>query len=213
MASRAIVGDTRTGMVGSRGSRKICLVTSHTFVGRLGKIAVAMATGTICQVMPLRQRKKVVIDLIGMPVGGKHIVTFQAVGTKAGRRMVGIGGSREIGSVAADTIIAVAIKPQRCFCRMAVYTTGIGVYARKWKAICLVKFRHIIHQPIIRSMATGTIVAHRHLVDIGMAGDTISGGLFKDEGRVAIPAIDHCVVAREGEICAAVVESTGVQGG
>lgn len=195
MAGSAIGGHPGIQVIGLLGRFKVGLVASETIGRGMGKITVGMTTGTVSQVVPQGKRKKVVIDLIGMPIGGKHIMAFQAVGTEACLRVIGIGGSREIGGVTADTIIAVAIKPQCCFCHMAVYTIGVGVYARKWKAVCLVKFRHIIHQPIIRSMTAGTIVPHRHLVHIGMAGDAIGFGLVKNEGRVAIPAIDYCVVA------------------
>ena len=116
MASRTIVGNTRTGMVGSRSSRKICLVASHALIGRIGKITADMTPVAIGNVMALRQRKKIVVaDLVGTPARGKHIVALDAVGREATFRVVGHAGIVKINLVAIDTIIAEAIKTQGRF--------------------------------------------------------------------------------------------------
>lgn len=116
MANHAIVGNTRTRMVGGRGSRKICLVASHAFVRCIGKITTGVAPVTIGNVMPLGQGKKIVVtNLIRMPVGSEHIVALDTIHREATFRVVGHAGVDEINLVAIDTIIAKAIKTQGHF--------------------------------------------------------------------------------------------------
>lgn len=80
---------------------------------------------------------------------------------------------------------------------MAVYTADIGVHAVERKAVVEVDALNVIHQPVIRSMTAGTVISHRHLVYIGMAGDAIDLRSSKHQCLVTIPAVDRLVTARQ----------------
>lgn len=114
--------------------------------------------------------------------------------------------------MAIDTIVSDAVKAQHRFRSMAIKTTGHRMSAHQGKAIVLVQFCDIVHQPIVGRVAAGTIRTDRHLVHVQVAGDTIGLRFRKYEGLVAVPAIRAGMLAGEREVSFVVVEKGRIGG-
>lgn len=104
-------------------------------------------------------------------------MTNKAVGWKTLHLVIGHRGCEVLLPVAIDAIVADAIKTQSCFRVVAIFTARCGMPAQQRKAVLLVQFRNIIHQPVGWRMTTRTIGAHGLLVDVDMAGDTFRTGI------------------------------------
>jgi hypothetical protein len=120
------------------------------------------------------QREKGVIDVIGVPVNSKGIMTFDTIGRKPNRGVIRILCSTILVHMAIGTFVSDAVKLQFIYREMTVDTTGYRMSTYEGKPILLVQFRDVIYQPIGGGVATGTFIPHRHAMHIRMAGKTIA---------------------------------------
>lgn len=160
--------------------------------------------------MSFGQREKVVFYLIGRPVETGNVVAFCTIGGKTGCFVVGVGGGRKIGLVTIDTVIAHPVELQARFRFMAVGTSGRGMCANERETVVVVEFGNIIHQPVLRTVAPGTVIPDGSVVDIRVAGNTGSIGIREDQAFVAGPAIHPDMLARERKTGFGMAEPRGI---
>ena len=121
----------------------------------------------------------------------------------AGRTIRRISGSLVIGrsssligvEVTIHTLISNAIKTQIRFRIVAIPAIRQLVVSQQRKAVLLVYFGNIIHQPTVRIVATTAITPHTLLVQINMAIHTIRADLAKNQAFVTSPAIHLLVLS------------------
>ena len=93
---------------------------------------------------------------------------------------------------------------------MAILAIGQGMRTHQWKAVVLVQFCDVVHQPVVGIVAPGAVVPHRLVVHVCVAGIAFHAGASKHKGCVALPAIGGGVLAGEGKIGGVVVEPRGI---
>lgn len=120
--------------------------------------------------------------------------------TRTGRRLVFV-------EVAVGTFISNPVKTQGGFRGMTFLATDDGMIPQQGKAIDLVQFCHLVHQPVFRTVATGTVIANRHLVQVGMAGNTGTLRSPEDQCFMTCPAVHDFVPAGQGKVCLLMVEA------
>lgn len=70
---------------------EIRLVASETILWRIGKVPPDVAPCTIIYFMPFCEREKAVVNGFRFPTKIRHVVTFDAIGGKPCRLVVGVG--------------------------------------------------------------------------------------------------------------------------
>lgn len=108
--------------------------------------------------------------------------------------------------MAIDTIISNPVKLQFRCRFMAVGTSGVSVGAHQRKTIVLVQLSNIVHQPILRIMASCAVCSDSLIVHIGMAGNTVLARFRKDQGFMARSAVHPGVLTGKGKIGCIVVK-------
>lgn len=108
--------------------------------------------------------------------------------------------------MAVDTVIAQAVEAKGGFGLMALKTGDGRMGTDKRKAIIKMDLGDIIHQPVVGRMTSRAILTHCLLVDIGMAGNTISGCFRKDHGCVTGPAVDKRMLSVQSKTGGLVIE-------
>jgi len=101
--------------------------------------------------------------------------------------------------VAADTLIPDPVETQGCLRFMALCTGHGRVHPQQREPVLLVKLRYIVNQPIIVTMATGTVLPYRHLVHVSVAGNAFCMRFRKNEAGVARTAVNRSVLACQSE--------------
>ena len=160
--------------------------------------------------MPFGQREEVVVDELGGPPEPIYAMTFLTSRWKSDAGVAGIGGGVVILQMAVQAFIPDPVEFQYRLGNMALITIQGGMGPNQWKAILIVQAGNIIHQPVLRSVATRTVRTDSSTMHIRMAGNTLRGSLGKDKGLVAIPAINYGMLAGKGESSLSVVEKKGI---
>lgn len=184
-------------------------VTGKTVGWGRGVVARGMAAGTILYVMPLRQRKEVVPYALCVPVVGRHVMTFGAIGGKTRLRVIRIGCSIVILRMTVHTRIPQSVKSKHRLGCMAGIAVRTRMRTREREAVLLVQPENVIDLPVIGIVTTGTVVSDSHLVQIGMTRDTVTGSLFKHHGGVTGTTVCLPVASGERERCLTVVRKFG----
>lgn len=212
MALGAIGGEARLAMVRIGSRFKIRLVAGHAVVRRVGIIAALVAARAVLYIMPFGQREKPVVHLVRRPVGRKGVMAFGAVGGKTRLRVVGVGRSLVILSMAIHALVADGVELQGGSRLVAFLAAHRLVYPGKREAVFDVDGRDVIHQPVIGRVAARAVGAQGLLVHVGMAGKAFRIGLGEHQAGVALAAIDLGVLPRERKMGFVVVETQGVRG-
>lgn len=133
--------------------------------------------------------------------------------------MVGVGGLVELVRVAVPALVADAVEAQGRLVghhaigdRVAFLAAHRRVRPDEREAIVEVELGDVVHEPVVRRVAAGTVVADGLLVDVLVAGVAVGLGVFEHQFIVAVPAVHVCVAAREREIRLVVVEFAGING-
>jgi len=85
-------------------------MTTHTFRGRIRKIAPRMALRTILYIVSFGQRKKIVIHRIGIPIKGVNTMAIDTIGGKSRIGVIWIRASLESCEVTTNAIIPNSVK-------------------------------------------------------------------------------------------------------
>jgi hypothetical protein len=137
------------------------------------------------------------IYFIGIPAGLIGRMTLDTIIRKTQFGMTRRGCCLKIRLMARRTIVPYPIESQLVIWLMTFHTIGRKVRARKWKSILKMDFGDAFYEPILGGMTTYTIIAHRFLVHISMAGNTRGLGFLKFQTPVTISTIRLHVLARE----------------
>ena len=148
-------------------------MAGKTVVWRAGIIACYVAFCAIRNLVALGEREEIMFHLIRPPAGLLQIVAFLTIRRKAGLFVVWIGSGVVIFQVAAGAIISDPFKCQGRGRLVALRTIKGFVYAGQREPIFLVQVGDIVDDPVVGSMATRAIRAHRLLVHIRVAGNTV----------------------------------------
>lgn len=189
---------------------KIGRVTSRT-LRRCSSIARRMAINTFYMLVPTSQGKKIMVHVLCAPARREDIVTLQTVGRKTRLLVVGACCGLIILEVATDAFIPDSVELQygsRC---MTMRTVQCLVYSRQRESIFNMYICDLVHQPIGRRMATGTIRPNRLLVYISVTSDTIRRCLRKYQAFVATPAIHRSMPALQCKNCFPMVKTDSIQ--
>ncbi len=125
-----------------------------------------MALGTVVDLMPPGQRKKQVVGAASRPKPARsgNVVAILTIGGIARRCVVGHGSRRVFFKVAIDAIVPDAVKPYVRFRKVALPAIHYRMHAEQREAVFLVQRGDVVHQPMLRGMASGAVVTHGHLV-------------------------------------------------
>ena len=130
MATDAVSGKIGLLVIGVYRTLIIRLMASHTTRGRIGKTAPDMAFRAIHIIVPLGQRKKIVFHFGRPPAATEQVVAFRAIGGKACKFVVGVGGCIVIIQVATCAIIPDPLKLKIGSGLVTLCTIQRLVYAR-----------------------------------------------------------------------------------
>lgn len=169
-----------------------------------------MASGTVPDIVAFFQGEESVVDTFGRPVESILAVAFHTIGRKTRLLMVGIGSRNVIVQVAVHALITDPVEFQGRCRHVALITVQCSVNAEQGKAAVVMQAGDIIHQPVIRRMASGTIRPNSGPVHIRMAGNALGVRLRKNERLVALPAIHPGMLPRQRESGGRVVERKGI---
>lgn len=197
-------------MIGVKSIFVIRLMAGKAIGWRSGKISRTVASGTVPDVMPFFQGEEPVVDAFGRPVESILTVAFHTIGGKARPLMVGMGSGKVIVQVAVHALITDPVEFQGRCRHVALITVQCSVNAEQGKAVVVMQAGDIIHQPVIRRMASGTIRPNGGPVHIRMAGNALGVRLRKNESLVALPAIHPGMLSRQRESGGRVVEREGI---
>ena len=103
--------------------------------------------------------------------------------------MIGTGSRHIVLGMAIDTIIPNPVESQCGFGCMAVCAGRVGMRAHQRKAVVVVQFSNVVHQPVFRVMTPGAVGSNGLVVHIGVAGNTFQARIRKNQGLVAVSAI------------------------
>lgn len=121
--------------------------------------------------------------------------------------MVRASRSHEILLVAVDAVVPQSRKVERVDGAVAIHAVQRYVRPHQWESILLMDLRDGVHQPVLRSVTTHTVVANCLTVEVGMAGNTIAQRSFiKIDRRMALPTADPGVNTLQGESSGPVIE-------
>ena len=95
----------------------------------------------------------------------------------------------EILLMAGYTFVSDPIPALVGFVLMTLDTIEQIMCTRQRKTRLFMKFRNIIYQPVIRCMATFTVISYGHLMDILMTGDAIWFCFVKDQVLMTLTAL------------------------
>ena len=167
-----------------------------------------MAHRTIPDVVSKGEREEVVVNERRCPPGSKRVMAFDAIGREARHHMVRVRGGLVVRLMAIEALIADPCERGAVVRYMAIHTAQVAIHPHQRKAILLIQFRNVIHQPAHRGMAARTIITDGHAVNVRMARNAVAPGcLAKDHGGVARFAIHFFVHADQGKFGLRVIES------
>mgnify|MGYP001608627516 CR=1 FL=1 len=202
VANTAIGREISCLVVGAGRRLKIILVAGKTVGRRIREIASDMAAVAVFNLVTLRQREKTVIARPACPLprrAGK-IMANRTIHRIARRLVVGRRRRLEFVEVAIQAIIPDSVEAQRRFRNVAIPAVCHRMVAEQREAVVEMQFRDIVHQPMRSAMATGAILAHRHLVQVGVAGNAIRLGFLENERLVTVPAVHRGMFAGQRKI-------------
>ena len=191
---------------------KLRLVAGKTIGRGVRVIPRRMAGGTVGHIMAFFQREKTVVNHLRAPVRVVEAVAIEAVRGKPCLFVVRVRRRPELIEVAARAVVPDAAKLQCRLRTMAVKTACLRMCPDQWETVLVVDFENIVHQPIVGSVAAGTIAPGGHLVHIYMAGNTFGVRFRENQGLVAGPAINGRMLPRQFKTCLVVVEKRSVHG-
>jgi hypothetical protein len=197
-------------VVGIGRSIEVRLVAGCAVRRGVRKGSGVVAFGAIRYFVAPFEREKIVVGVGGSPVESADVVALDAIGRIAGILVVRLGRSNIIIEVAIDTFIAYPVEPEDCFRGVAIIAANDGVGAQQGEAVFLMQPGDLVHQPVFRGVATGTIHAYGLVVNIGVAGNTFGLGIFKNQCFVAALAIYPVVLSFQHKFCGVVAELEGV---
>lgn len=148
-------------------------------------VAGLVALPAVHDLMALGEREKIVCNILGRPVKCICPVAISALYRVTRRQVIGVGGRDKVSIVTVDARVAYAVKFKAGFGDMASIAVGCCMRSQQREAIVKVKLHDVVNQPAFRSVAAAAVIAYRHSVHIGMAADTVSTGLRKNEGVMA----------------------------
>lgn len=186
------------------------LVTGETVGGGTGKRSRGMALGTICNTVPFFQWEEPVIDAFGRPIEAILPVALHTIDRKARSLVIGVGRGIVIVQVAIQTFVTDPGELQGRFRQVAIIAGQCRMSTQKREAIVVMQLRYVVHQPILRRMATGTVRPDSSTVHIRMAGNTLGTGLREYKGLVALPAIYPHMLPLKPESSGVVVKRKGI---
>lgn len=125
-------------VIRTEGRVEICLVAADTFRRGIRKIPGRMALITILNIMSQREREKVMRNRIGVPAKAQGTMTIGTTGRIACRNMIGTLGTGIVFPVAADALVADAVKAEVGLPKVTLHATEIGMGANQRKAIFFV---------------------------------------------------------------------------
>jgi hypothetical protein len=151
MAGLAVGWEIARLMVGAGGGPEIRLMTSKTIGRGIGKVSSNMTARAIIDQMPTRQWKKQVIGSPGhpFPFGQGQIVASRAIGGIPGSLVIGRSGGLIRTEVTIHALIPNSIKAQKRFRKVAILAIRQLVVPQQRKAVLLVYFGNIVHQPTV----------------------------------------------------------------
>lgn len=173
VAGGAIIAEIGLYVVGFCCALEVRLVTGKTVAWRAGIIACYVAFCTIRNLVAFGEREKIVLHFVRSPAGLLQIVAFLTISGEAGLFVVWIGGGVVIFQVTAGAIISDPFKRQGRSRLVALCAIDGFVHTSERKTVFLVQVGDIVYNPVVGRMATRAIRAHRLLVHIRVAGNTV----------------------------------------
>ena len=169
VAGGTVGGESTLDVVGIQGGLEIGGMTRDAIRRRILVGSVGVALGAIRDGMTQGQGEEAVVHLVRIPVDLVNVMAIRTIGGEVVLDVVGAGGGLEVLQVAVDTVVAQAIEAQAGLRLVTVETAHGGMCAHQGKTIIEVDLGHIIHQPVVGRVTTGTILANGLLVDVHMA--------------------------------------------
>ena len=206
VAGSAIGSEIQCLVVGVQGRVKIRFMARKTVGGDGGENPGCMTFDAI-DVVSLFQRKEIVEETLRRPIESIDVVAIDAFPGVARFDMIRGSRGQEILEVTINAFVADAVELQPGFGYMAVVATDLGMGAQQWKAIVLVQFRNVIHQPVFNGMAAGAVGANRHVVQVRVAGNAVGAGLLKNQVFVTQAAVRCGMTAVQRKTGAGMVKS------
>lgn len=188
-------------MIGILRCLVVCQVAGNADRGCITVVVCLVTLPTVHDLMALGEREKVVGYVLGRPVKRIRPVTVSTLYRITCGYVVGIGGRGKVAVVTVNTGIAYPVKLKAGFGDVAGITVGSGVCAQQREAIVEVQLHNIINQPAIGVVTAAAVVAYRHSVHIGVAGDTVSTGFRKNKRSMACTAVYLPVLPVQRKTC------------
>jgi hypothetical protein len=155
--------------------------------------------------MSFRQRKETVVHPVRRPSRRLRVVTIQTLCREICRQVVRVRRLLVIGHMAGHAVVANPVETQPSLRSMTILATDRTVLPCERKSVPLVKPLYVVHQPVIRPVAPGTVRTDRLLVNVRMATDTGVGHFLENKGCVAVPAVRCRVLPCQHKISGSVV--------
>ena len=160
-------------MVRVRCAIEIRHVATGTLRGCIREVARGMASCAVLDLVTTRKREEVVACELCAPIRAHRIMALDTIRGETGTHVVRGCRGVVLVDMAVDAIVPHTCKGQRIVGRMTIHTAHVAVRPDERETVLLMQFRNIIHQPGPRRVASCTVIANGHGMNIRVAGNAI----------------------------------------